>query len=71
MNNYINPFALMYELYVEATTISEKLLALFISFWISVLLVISSSGIGMVIYELITNPTQFNNVTWGIFDALG
>jgi len=71
MNNYINPFALMYELYVEATTISEKLLALFISFWISVLLVISSSGIGMVIYELITNPTTFNNVTWGIFDTLG
>lgn len=71
MNNYINPFALMYELYTEATTISEKFLALFISFWISTLLVISSSGIGMVIYELYTNPTQFNNVTWGIFDTLG
>ena len=71
MNNYINPLTLMYELYSEATTAKEKFLALFMSLWISTLMVLSVSGIGMVIYELITNPTQLNNVTWGIFDTLG
>ena len=39
--------------------------------WVNVLLVMSFSGIGMIAYELITNPTQFNDVTWGIFDTLG
>ena len=39
--------------------------------WVNVLLAMSLSGIGMVAYELITNPTQFNDVTWGIFDTLG
>jgi len=39
--------------------------------WVNILLVISLSGIGMVAYELITNPQQFNDVTWGIFDTLG
>ena len=71
MNNYINPITLMYELYSEATTTKEKFLALFMSLWIAILMVLSVTGIGMVIYELITNPTQFNNVTWGIFDTLG
>ena len=42
-----------------------------IAVWANVLLAISFSGLGMVAYELITNPQQFNNVTWGIFDTLG
>jgi len=71
MNNYINPFSLIKELYSEATTFSEKSLAIFMSVWIVALMTLSVSGIGMVIYELITNPTAFSNATWGIFDTLG
>ena len=71
MNNYINPYSLIKELYSEATTFSEKSLAIFMSVWIVALMILSVSGIGMVIYELITNPTAFSNATWGIFDTLG
>ena len=71
MNNYINPFLLIKEEYLEATTFTEKVLAIFMSVWIVALMTLSVSGIGMVIYELITNPTAFSNATWGIFDTLG
>ena len=71
MNNYINPYSLIKELNSEATTLSEKVLAIFMSVWIVALMILSVSGIGMVIYELITNPTAFSNATWGIFDTLG
>jgi len=71
MNNYINPYSLIKELNSEATTLSEKVLAIFMSVWIVALMTLSVSGIGMVIYELITNPTAFSNATWGIFDTLG
>jgi len=71
MNNYINPYSLIKELYSDATTFSEKSLAIFMSVWIVALMILSVSGIGMVIYELITNPTAFSNATWGIFDTLG
>ena len=71
MNNYINPYSLIKELNSEATTFSEKSLAIFMSVWIVALMTLSVSGIGMVIYELITNPTAFSNATWGIFDTLG
>jgi hypothetical protein len=71
MNNYINPYSLIKELYSEATTLPEKSLAIFMSVWIVALMTLSVSGIGMVIYELITNPTAFSNATWGIFDTLG
>jgi len=71
MNNYINPYSLIKELNSEVTTLSEKVLAIFMSVWIVALMILSVSGIGMVIYELITNPTAFSNATWGIFDTLG
>ena len=71
MNNYINPYSLIKELYSDATTFSEKSLAIFMSVWIVALMILSVSGIGMIIYELITNPTAFSNATWGIFDTLG
>jgi hypothetical protein len=71
MNNYTNPISLIKEEFSEATTISQKSLVIFFSLWTGALLALAVTGIGMVIYELITNPTQFNNVTWGIFDTLG
>ena len=71
MNNYINPYSLIKEFYSEATTFQEKSLATIFGLWIAVLASLTVLGLGKVIFELITNPSQFNNVTWGIFDTLG
>lgn len=71
MNNYINPYSLIKEIYSEATTFQEKSLAIFFGLWISLLGSLAIVGSVYVLFQLITNPTQFNNVTWGIFDTLG
>ena len=71
MNNYVNPYSLIKELYFDATTFLQKSLAILIGLWITLLGSLAITGIGVVLYELITNPSQFNNVTWGIFDTLG
>ena len=71
MNNYINPYSLIKELYLEATTLSEKSLAIFFGLWVSLLGSLAIVGSVYVLFQLITNPSQFNNVTWGIFDTLG
>ena len=71
MNNYINPYSLIKELYFDATTYFEKSLAIFIGLWITLLGTLAVTGIGVLIFELITNPSTFSNATWGIFDTLG
>ena len=71
MNNYINPYLLIKELYSEATTFTEKSLAILVGLWISTLGVLAATGIIAITYKLITDPAAFNNVTWGIFDTLG
>lgn len=71
MNNYTNPISLIKEEFSEATTISQKTLVIFLSLWAGALLALAATGISALIYELITNPSTFNNATWGIFDTLG
>jgi len=71
MNNYINPISLIKEEFSEATTISQKSLIIFIALWASVLSTAVVGGIATILYELITNPSTFDNATWGIFDTLG
>jgi len=71
MNNYINPYSLIKEFYSEATTFSQKSLVLLVGAWTAILAILAVTGIGKIAFELVTNPTQFNNITWGIFDTLG
>lgn len=71
MNNYINPISLIKEEFSDATTISQKTLVIFLTLWASMLSFMVVSGISYIIYELITNPSTFNNATWGVFDTLG
>jgi len=71
MNNYINPYSLIKEEFSEATTISQKILAVLIGVWITALGTLAITGSLFVLFQLITNPSQFNDVTWGIFDTLG
>jgi hypothetical protein len=71
MNNYVNPYSIIKEEYLEATTFLQKSFVVLMGTWITILGTLAVTGIGKVIYELITNPSQFNNATWGIFDTLG
>ena len=71
MNNYTNPISLIKEEFSEATPISQKSLIIFIALWASILSTAVLGGIATILYELITNPSTFDNATWGIFDTLG
>jgi len=71
MNNYINPISLIKEEFSEATTFSQKSLVILVTLWATALMTLSVLGVTRIIYELITNPSTFNNATWGIFDTLG
>ena len=71
MNNYINPISLIKEEISEATTFSQKSLIILVAIWAAVLATAVVGGFATILYELITNPSTFNNATWGIFDTLG
>ena len=71
MNNYINPISLIKEEISEATTFSQKSLIIFIALWAAALATVVVGGVATILYELITNPSTFNDATWGIFDTLG
>lgn len=71
MNNYINPFTLIKETYLEATTITEKIISLIVGLWITFLGFLVIIGVTYMAYQIITDPSQFDYVTWGIFDTLG
>ena len=57
--------------YLEFWKEAETLLDYVINVWVTVLGALAITGFGKVIYELITNPSQFSNATFGIFDTLG
>jgi hypothetical protein len=40
------------------------------TFLVSVLSVIAFIGFAVIFYEIITNPSQFNNTIYGIFDYI-
>ena len=55
------------DLWKEAKTPLDYTLTL----WITALSMLAFSGILVMIFELVTNPSQFSNATFGIFDTLG
>jgi|TARA_B100000900_G_scaffold266024_1_gene226966 hypothetical protein len=71
MNNYINPITIIKEEFFEATTILQKSLVIFVALWATLLSTMTVLGVVTIIYELFTNPSTFDNATWGIFDTLG
>ena len=52
------------ELWKDANTPLDYVIAL----WIYGLVGLSAIGILKVLFEIVTNPGQFNNITFGIFD---
>lgn len=50
---------------------ADNLLDYTVALWVTALSMMAFSGILVMIIELITNPSQFSNATYGIFDTLG
>ena len=48
---------------------ANNLLDYTVALWITALSMMAFSGILVMIFELITNPSQFSNATFGIFDT--
>ena len=64
----LNSFRIQYMKYISE---SQTFLDYFLIIWAHLLAALILTGIGRIIYELITNPTTFSNATWGTFDTLG
>lgn len=67
----LNPLLLIKEELSEATTFSEKFIIFFIAGWAAMLSSLVVMGVGAIVFEMITNPSTFNSVTFGVFDTLG
>ena len=57
--------------YIEFWKEAETPLDYVINVWVTALGAIAITGLGKALFELITNPSQFSNATYGIFDTLG
>lgn len=55
---------------LEQDNLTGKIIEVIIKLWIVFLFVLATSGIAKIIFELITNPSQFNNATFGVFDYI-
>lgn len=61
----------MLQTYINFWKEAETPLDYVINVWVTALLALVVTGLGKAIFELITNPSQFNNITFGVFDTLG
>jgi hypothetical protein len=61
----------MLQTYINFWKEAETPLDYVINVWVTALLALAVTGLGKAIFELITNPSQFSNATFGIFDTLG
>lgn len=61
----------MLQTYIDFWKEAETPLDYVINVWVTALGAIAITGLGKALFELITNPSQFSNATYGIFDTLG
>ena len=64
----LNLFRIQYTNFISE---SQTILDYFFIIWAHLLGALAITGVGRIIYELITNLSTFNNATWGVFDTLG
>ncbi len=55
---------------LEQDGLINKIVEVIAKIWITFLFVLAVSGITKLIFELVTNPSQFSNATFGVFDYL-
>lgn len=58
----------MVDMWNDAQTVNEKIVAVFFSTWIAILLVLFYVGMTSLIYGLISGEADVANATFGIFD---
>lgn len=51
-------------------TVIGKVVDVILKAVVTFLFVLATSGIAKIVFELITNPSQFSNATFGVFDYL-
>ena len=66
----VQPFIDMFMEASEEKHLGHKFLQYTIASWASGLFLLAMLGMGKIFYELITNPSQFNHVTWGLIDYI-
>lgn len=54
----------------NTSKLTGKLIDITLKVWISFLFVLATTGILKLIFEFITNPSQFSNTSYGIFDYI-
>lgn len=55
---------------LEQDSLVSKTIEVIFKAWISFLFVLATTGILKLIFEFITNPSQFSNTSYGIFDYI-
>ncbi len=71
INFFASPFILMYEEIFEQPTLLWKIWQTLLLVWVSSLFLLFIVGWSSLVFELITNPSSFDNATFGVFDTLG
>lgn len=61
----------MIKSYIKFWKEADTLLDYVINVWVTGLGLIALTALGKALFEMITNPSQFSNATFGIFDTLG
>jgi hypothetical protein len=61
----------MYEEIFEQPTLLWKIWQTLLLVWVSSLFLLFIVGWSSLVFELITNPSSFDNATFGVFDTLG
>ena len=61
----------MLKSYIKFWNEAETPLDYVINVWVTALGALAITALGKALFELITNPSQFSNATYGIFDTLG
>lgn len=71
INFFATPFIEIYESIFDETTILEKFIRATVFVWLVILSILFILGWVSLVFELITNPSSFDNATFGVFDTLG
>jgi hypothetical protein len=71
INFFAHPFITIYEEIFEQPTLLWKIWQTFLLLWVSSLFLLFVVGWTFLVFNLITNPSSFENATFGVLDTLG
>lgn len=71
INFFAHPFIEIYEEIFEQPTFLLKIWQSILLLWVSSLFILFVVGWTFLVFNLITNPSSFENATFGVFDTLG